>query len=105
MTQPPSSMPSRRSASARSTRCVFSSFVFAAGLPPFLYPPFSSRRPAEAAAGPGRQANPGFSIPAVLRTVALARLGRKDDAGDAAAVGCRNCGPISRSVESWPKIS
>jgi adenylate cyclase len=35
---------------------------------------------AAAAAGGAAQANPGFSIPAVLRTVALVRLGRKDDA-------------------------
>jgi adenylate cyclase len=46
------------------------------------YAHFFAGRFEEAAAAAGRaaHANPRFSIPAVLRTVALARLGRKDEA-------------------------
>jgi len=61
------------------------------------YAYFFTGRFGEAAAAAGRaaQANPGFSIPAVLRTVALARLGRKDDAATSGR----------RLQELWPDFT
>jgi TolB-like protein len=61
------------------------------------YAHFFTGRFEEAAAAAGRaaQANPGFSIPAVLRTVALARLGRKDDAATSGR----------RLQELWPDFT
>jgi adenylate cyclase len=61
------------------------------------YAHFFTGRFEEAAAAAGRaaQANPGFSIPAVLRTVALVKLGRKDDAATSGR----------RVQELWPDFT